>query len=535
MDTQLSDDLRIGRIVSLNGSQVIALLRAKVKGEDGSANLQIGGLVKMRTVETVVFAIVSGLSIPMPSQDNTAGELRISELELIGEVPITDGVYGEFRRGISASPGLTDDVFQTSVDDLRLVYARPAATTIEMGTIHQESSLPAFCVVDDLLGKHFAVLGTTGTGKSCAVSLILHKILEQHQNAHIVLLDPHGEYAAAFGELAETIEPGDLQLPHWMFNFEEFVEIVFGGDADKLITEVGLLRDIVQQAKVQFLGDLADEFVVTVDTPVPYKIGDINTLIGEELGRLENRRDNIAPLQRVRARLNALQGDRRYSFMFQGSVVVRDNMAAILSRIFRIPVNGKPIAIINLSGVPSEILNVVVSVLCRMTFDFAVWGDASTPILLICEEAHRYAPASIEDGFAPAKRALSRIAKEGRKYGVSLGVISQRPSELDASMLSQCNTVFAMRMSSQRDQDYVKAAMTEVAQGLIDSLPSLGNAEAIAVGEGVAVPMRVSFSQLPPHQRPRSGTAEFSSSWQEGGDTDASLQAVIDRWRRQRR
>ncbi len=535
MDVQVSESAKIGRIVSLNGSQVIALLHTDIQGEDGPASLQIGGLVKMQTAKTIVFAMVAGLSIPMPSQDEGNAELRIAELEMIGEVPIEDGAFGGFRRGISASPGLTDEIFQTNRDDLSLVYAPVSEMTIQIGTIHQESSLPAFVEVDALLGKHFAILGTTGTGKSCAVSLILHKILERNANAHIVLLDPHGEYAAAFGDLAENIEPSNLQLPHWLFNFDEFIEIVFGKEADAMVVEIVMLRDIIQKAKAIFLGPMADELIVTVDTPIPYKLCDINTLIGEELGRLEGRQSNIAPLQRIRSRLNALQADRRYSFMFQGSVVVRDNMAAILSRIFRIPVAGKPIAIINLSGVPSEILNVVVSVVCRMTFDFAMWGDAQTPILLICEEAHRYAPASTDEGFEPAKRALSRIAKEGRKYGVSLGVISQRPSELDPSMLSQCNTVFAMRMSSARDHEIIKSSITEVASGLIDSLPSLGNAEAIGVGEGFWVPMRLAFNHLPPEQRPRSATAKFSTAWQGSENEEEGLQKVIDRWRRQRR
>ena len=243
----------------------------------------------------------------------------------------------------------------------------------------------------------------------------------------------------------------------------------------------------------------------------------------------------LAPYQRLKNRLSALQSDRRYAFMFPSSVVVRDNMAAILSRIFRIPVNGKPISIINLSGVPSEVLNVVVSVLCRMTFDFAMWGDQDTPILLVCEEAHRYAPQNSEQGFEPAKRALSRIAKEGRKYGISLGVISQRPSELATGLLSQCNTVFAMRMSSQKDQEFVHAAMSEASVGLLDSLPSLGNAEAIAVSEAVTVPMRLSFRELQPDQLPKSGTAAFSNAWKNGGDSEEGLQATIERWRRQRR
>jgi DNA helicase HerA-like ATPase len=479
--------------------------------------------------------MVSGLSIPIPTREPGPDEMRIVEFEMIGEVPAEGRLgAGEFRRGISTSPGLGGEVFTATQADLELVYQRRSEHAVEIGRLQQNRSVPAYVVVDDLLGKHYAVVGTTGTGKSCAVSLLLHAIIEHHPNAHIIVLDPHAEYANAFQGFAENIEPDDLLLPHWLFNFEEIVEIAFGAEARDLVAETTILRELIQKCKVRFMGVSEQARTVTVDTPVPYKMGDMMRLLDQTMGRLEHRND-LSPYQRVKSRLIALQSDRRFSFMFPGTVVVRDNLADILSRIFRVPVEGKPISILNLSGVPSEVLNVVVSVLCRMTFDFALWSDQQVPLLLVCEEAHRYAPASITEGFEPTKRALARIAKEGRKYGISLGVISQRPSELATSVLSQCNTLFAMRMTSERDQDYLRAAMSEATGGLLDSLPSLGNGEAIAVGEGVAVPMRLIFNQLAEERRPRSGTARFSDSWRDVDDSRKALEMVVARWRQQRR
>ena len=205
----------------------------------------------------------------------------------------TIGAPATFRRGISAPPALGNEVYATSHDDVGLVYARPAKTTVEIGTIHQEKSLPAYAILDDLLGKHFAILGTTGSGKSCATALILHGIIEQHDNAHVVLLDPHGEYAQAFGEKAETIEPNDLQIPHWLFNFEEFVEIVFADESKELVTETTVLRNLIQTCKASFIGDGEDAHSVTVDTPVPYKMGDLTRIIDDTMGRLENRNDLV--------------------------------------------------------------------------------------------------------------------------------------------------------------------------------------------------------------------------------------------------
>jgi hypothetical protein len=209
----------------------------------------------------------------------------------------------------------------------------------------------------------------------------------------------------------------------------------------------------------------------------------------------------------------------------------------VLSRLLRIPVAGKPITIVDLSAVPVEIVDAVVSLLCRTIFDFAVWAgvEAQVPILLVCEEAHRYIPADTAQGFQPTRKALARIAKEGRKYGISLGLVTQRPSELSETILSQCGTLFALRMSNDRDQEFVRRALPDGARALFSALPALGTREAVVVGEGAAVPMRMRFAELPEHARPRAGTMSFAEAWQNDDPGPEVLSAVIRRWRRQTR
>ena len=532
---------RIGRVVSVAGSEVVFLHEkspingtALAENSNGSASsLQIGSLVKMRTPHSIVFGMVSGLSIPVPGSKGEEGEMRIVELELLGESHMNGDGGQPFQRGVSVFPSLGDEVFETDQSDLTLVYARPEESTVKIGTIHQDTSLPAYILTDDLLGRHFAVLGTTGTGKSCAVALILRAILQRHGNAHVVLLDPHNEYARAFGEQAEVLSPENLQLPYWLLNFEEIVEVVLGHERQDVASATAILHEAIPMAKKQFLKNVEDDLTLTIDTPVPYRLTDLLQNIEDEMGKLDKPEDT-APYLRLKNRINALRSDKRFAFMF-GGLSVRDNMADILSRILRIPVDDKPVTIMDLSGVPSEILNVVVSVLCRITFDFGLWSESAVPILLVCEEAHRYAPQNSEGGFEPTKRALSRIAKEGRKYGVSLCVISQRPSELATGMLSQCNTIFALRLSNENDQSFVRAAMSENAIGILDFLPSLHNGEAIVVGEGVPVPVRLCFDELGEEHRPKSGTASFSSAWQDESQDKEFLKEVVERWRRQRR
>ncbi len=436
---------------------------------------------------------------------------------------------------MSVFPTLDDGVYTATTADLRHVYACPAVDTVPIGTIHQDKALPAFVMTDNLLGKHFAILGTTGSGKSCAVALILRAILERHRNAHILLLDPHNEYSRTFGIFADILNPGTLELPYWLLTFEEMTEVILGGSGQARGAEVAILDEAIPAAKRKFkaAGDEAGAKLFTVDTPVPYQMSDLLQIIDEAMGKLDNP-ESSAPYLRLKSRINSLRMDSRFAFMF-GGLGARDNLSEILSRLFRIPVAWHPITIMDLSGVPSEILNVVVSVLSRMIFDFAVWSDRSLPMLLVCEEAHRYVPQDTRLGFEPTKKALARIAKEGRKYGVSLCLVTQRPSELASVILSQCNTIFALRLSNQKDQDFVRSALSESAMGLMDFLPSLRNAEAIAVGEGVPMPLRLCFTRLPEEHRPLSGTASFSTAWQNDDEDPSFLDQVVDRWRRQRR
>ena len=521
---------RVGRIVSVSGSQVITLLDhwSDTEEEPALRRPDIGEVVNVKTGSTTAFGLVTSLSIPIPEQLEGKAELRIMELELIGEIE-SDGV---FRRGVSVFPGLGDVVYHTSREDLRRVFMRAGESGVRIGVVHQDKSIPACVMVDELLGKHFAVIGTTGTGKSCAVAGILRAILNQHVKAHVVILDQHNEYATAFGDMAELISPSDLQLPYWLLNFDEMRHLIIGESSQTPEIDQVILHQVIVQAKRNLLAMKEGFSSVSVDTPVPYRLSEVTQLLDEAMGKLDRPVDS-APYLRIREQFLSLQSDRRFSFMFPG-VTVRDNMAAILSRLFRIPVRDKPVTVIDTSGIPSEVLNVVVSLLCRMTFDFALWSDQTTPILLVCEEAHRYAPAEDKTVFEPTKRALSRIAKEGRKYGVALCLISQRPSELASTVLSQCNSIFALRMSNQKDQEFLRAAMPESGIGLLDELPSLRNAEAIAVGEGVPIPTRICFDQLPPDARPRSKTAPFSTAWNQEVSSNEYLQNVVNRWRNQR-
>ena len=405
-------DLRCGRVVSTTGSTVIVLLDDDL--EEGQA-LRMGSLVRLRARDATVYGIVEGLSTPMPSKGGDLVEMHLAEIGLLGEVSDSSET-GErrFRRGVSQVPTLDAVVYAASQGDVASVYAISDRNQITVGTLHNDANVSACISVDDLLCKHFALLGTTGVGKSCALTLILNRILDQSPNGHVLLLDPHGEYGQAFGDRAEHLTVDTFRLPFWLANFDELVEIVFGAEKRDMVAEVMLLRELVRDAKVKFAPP-SDAGWITVDSPVPYSLGTLNRQLDNAMGSLNNRAD-IPAYQRIKSRLSVLQSDGRYAFMFDNGLGTRDNFASILGTLFRVPVEGKPIAVFDLSRIPSEVLNVVVAVVCRIAFDFSVCAGQKVPLLLVCEEAHRYAPQDTDLGFEPAKRALSRIAKEGRKY-----------------------------------------------------------------------------------------------------------------------
>lgn len=524
-------DIRIGRIIAVSASQAIVLLELRdgTDETDRGWPVEMGALVKARTRLSTVYGMVTGLRVPLPSLEPSDKDLKLIEVDFSGEILDQPDGSGAFRRGVSAYPALEEPIFLADATDLAKVYAQPTVPTARIGTIHQNNAIPAFVLTDELFGRHFSIVGTTGSGKSCVVATILRAVIERNPNAHVMLLDPHSEYSQAFGEQAAVLSPGDaLYLPYWLFNFEELAEIVLGSERSP--EQVKVLGDAILAARQQSFGKAGLDRAGTIDTPTPYRISDVLRILDAAMGSLE-RPESVAAYNAVKARITALQADARYSFVFATKLTLRDELSEILGRLFRIPVNGKPITILDLSGVPSEVVNVVVSVLCRLAFDFALWSEVPVPITIVCEEAHRYAPRDRELGFEPTKRALSRIAKEGRKYGVSLCVVSQRPSDLAPELLSECNTIFALRMTNQVDQDIVRGAVPEASHGLMNFLPALRNGEAIVVGEGVSVPMRICFDVLPEEYRPKSATASFTAAWTHDNDTSL-VEQVVERWRR---
>jgi DNA helicase HerA-like ATPase len=530
-----------GRVLAVSGSQAGVGLPATSLDPTSVVSVTVGKFLRIQRAETALIGMVTEVTRETSPAAREEGYCATARLDMMGEIKRRDSGAQYFQRGVTDYPAIGDPASLITHDELRLIYDISGSDTIDIGHLQQDQTIGAYVNVDEMLSKHFAILGTTGVGKSSGVALILQQILATRPNLRLFLLDGHNEYARCFGEQALVLNPRNLKLPFWLFNFEETIDVFFAGRPG-VDEEVAVLAELIPQAKSNYTqqyraGDRPTLKRIdpkttgyTGDTPVPYRLADLVALIDERMGKLENRSSRMV-YHKLITRIETVRNDPRYAFMFDNANVGGDTMGETLRQLFRLPADGKPMTIMQLAGFPAEVVDSVVSVLCRMAFDFGMWSDGAFPLLFVCEEAHRYASADRSIGFGPTRKAISRIAKEGRKYGVFLGLVTQRPAELDSTIISQCSTLFAMRMANERDQAIVRSAVSDAAANLLAFVPSLGTREVLAFGEGVALPTRLKFKQLPENLIPQSQAIINATADASGGASQDFIDTIIDRWR----
>ncbi|OJF92008.1 ATP-binding protein [Pararhizobium antarcticum] len=533
-DTLKRGNRFLGRVVACSGARATIAALAE-NGETALAELwSVGRLISISVGENRVVALVYSMHTTTNDWGEEVDNLFSIEVELMGEVHVGPSGREEFSAGISQYPYLGAIAHRIRTADLARIYDTGKDETCVIGKLTQDETIDAAIHVPSMLSKHFAIVGTTGVGKSTAVSLLLNKAIASDPKLRVLILDPHNEFAAAFPDLAVVIDTDTLDLPFWLMKLEEFAEVIFRG-RPPVPEELDVLRDAIPDAKKAFKGSMdsglmrraTEKSSITADTPVPYRMADLLATIDERIGRLEGRSEK-PHLRSLKVKVIAAINDPRYNFMFSSNTIT-DTILETIASIFRIPGDGRPIATFQLAGIPSEVVNSVASVLCRMAFEIGLWSNGGVHMLVVCEEAHRYVPADPNLGFLPTRQAIARIAKEGRKYGVSLGIITQRPGELDPTILSQCSTVFAMRLANDRDQDIIRAAISNSSASTTSFISSIGNGEAIAFGEAVAVPMRMRFTRVIDERLPKANGASAKITDENPATVD--LRNIVSRMR----
>jgi len=522
----------LGHVVSCDGARASIVAQVDPRDSHGSSQWTVGKMISVNLGATRTVGLVYGIGKPDGLWNEHEANSIEASVELVGEVRDVDG-QPMFDRGITAYPHIGAEAHRIRNRDLQAVYDLGGRHSVTIGTLSQDEGIEACVAIEDTLARHFAVVGTTGVGKSTAVSLILRKAIQARPDLRVLILDPHNEFASALPDYCIRIDSGALDLPFWLFRLEELAEVLFRG-REVVPEEIDMLRELIPLAKSQYkaLGSgpqlRRSQDSYTADSPLPYRIADLLKLLDDRMGLLDSKTDR-PHYRALRNRIESAVADPRYRFMF-ASKMIEDSIHQTIGNIFRVPHGGRPVTCLEMAGMPSEVVNSVCSVLARLAFDMALWSEGRFRLLLLCEEAHRYMPADPRLGFAPTRHAMARIAKEGRKYGCYLGVVTQRPGELDPTILSQCSTVFAMRLANEHDQAIIRSAIADSSASTLNFLSSMGQREAIAFGEGVATTMRLKFERLPDRYLPGAGK-RHGVDMGDGDDGELDLVELVERMR----
>jgi hypothetical protein len=495
---------------------------------------------------------------------------------LLGTYRTIEGTLrNRFKRGADSFPQIDRNCFLIEGGNLQrfmglLGKDLDEKQRLELGHFVIDSSAAAIANGDRFFQRHAAILGSTGSGKSCAVSLILERA-NARKHANIIVFDMHGEYASLanppdredgtkpspIATLFKIAGPGDLDkpqgnilfLPYWLLNREEMISMIVDRSDQNAPNQAARFTTHVKELKDATLKNEKQETVratFTVDSPVPYKLADLLAKLRDDdtgmkpgSSKAEIKGDWNGKLTRFISRLEAKAEDRRYGFMFKppADALKYDWLAKQIAKLLA-PGDGHcGIKIVDFSEVPSDVLPVVTGVFARLLYDVQFWMqmEKRTPFVFVCDEAHLYLPVR-EDADAVEKQALysfERIAKEGRKYGVSLLVVSQRPSDVSRTILSQCNNFLILRLTNDQDQNVVRRLMPDSLAGVLDGLPLLDIGEALLLGDAILLPARIKLKF--PAIEPLSQTRNFWQEWGEKAPDSAAVAAAVETLRRQSR
>lgn len=572
------ENLAIGVIIEVDGTHIVAELDAqiaelsRVYGGIIYPIGQFGSIVRIHYGRTLIYGYVSRLRMKSEYQQekglivDSSPTARVVEADLFGEgewVQEGDDWRLRFERGVSTFPLPQQKVYLTPKGELKYVFGEGGSAAIEIGEHVGSGGTPAYADMNELFGKHTALLGSTGAGKSGAVAAILHSILErgntmdyQKWNPRIVILDPHNEYGSAFPEHKRlSTDEGTLLMPYWLLDLNETITLLVGKTEYAATSQSNIVKNALLVTRGQSLDRIpgVSSNDITVDSPIPYILGDPSGLdeFGNKNGILysegfvgavnaqrpnnKNKKDH-EDYNKVLRKLQSLKNDSRLTFMMNPWDGTADPLGTVLGQFFD---SKERVRIADLSGIPNEIAGTTSAAIARALFSVKLWQSTeerqNSPILLICEEAHRYVPDRGEAQYAAAQEAIRRLAKEGRKYGIGLMLVSQRPSEVEATVLSQCNSWIVLRVTNENDREHVRSILPDSLVGLTKVLSGLRRREAIFVGQATLLPSRIMIKYLETEKLPRSHDIDFDKGWQNDPVSSEALTAIGRRWRLQKR
>lgn len=565
----------VGRVVYVDTNQVII----EVEDSEKTALLNIGGVVAIQTTRSYEFTIgiidkvkrkVFDSSTITDEDDEVDDDLYISsdtiQVSLIGTYKT---VYGSkrnvFKRGIETFPQITHRCYSVYGNNLNLfmnIISNETSATKQLiiGNFSVDDNATAILDGDKFFQRHASILGSTGSGKSWCVANLIEES-SKLKNPNIIVFDIHGEYKTLcetdqkYADYYKIAGPGDLSsddekyifLPYWLLNRDEMLSMILDRTDNNAPNQASRFTFYVRELKEETLKKLNKNKVLssfTVDSPIPFEITTLISKLQEDDTR-KGEGTNGRPIKgeweckltRFISRLETKIMDKRYGFLFQPNSKTSDYnwLATFLCQLIGVDSKRKGIKIIDFSEVPSDILPIVTGIISRLLFDVQSWMEEEkrNPFALLCDEAHLYLPVQ-EGADSIQKQSLGnfeRIAKEGRKYGISLVVISQRPSDVSRTILSQCNNYLVLRLSNDRDKAVIKNLLPDALKGVLEQLPLLDVGEAIAVGDAILLPSRIKLKI--PKLKPISATKNFWFEWENNKADNTALEVAVENMRSQ--
>ena len=555
----------VGYVVDVQGDLLIATLVEDAQGCAPTVTIgdedvlvgQLGSYVAVKQNDVCLIAIVTRMTeqealaaptIETPGDDTARLPFakRIARLTPVGSI-VGDG---QFERGVTQYPTTGAEVHAIGSADIARMFDRFQSKGLTVGTLSSHPSLKVCLDPTNLFGRHAAILGQTGSGKSWTVAAIVQKTVAVMPKAHIIILDLHGEYCwkredgnrhYAFSEsIVRHLDARDLEIPYWLMTYAELCDLLIEHSEREATNQTAFFRDCLLEGRKSENASASPALGlsrVTVDTPIYFSLDDLlKKAHDKNVERVGNRQGPMfGNFDRFLMRIESKLNDQRYDFLLKPK---KRNTSVSLSSLLRDFVGlGEPkraVTVIDLSSVPFDVRPTVAAQIGRLAFEFNYWNPKyrEFPILLVCEEAHAYIPRASESQFAASRKSMERIAKEGRKYGVGLTLVSQRPHEVSETVLAQCGTFICLRITNPNDQGYVRSLVPESEGDLVSVLAGLGRGEALVLGEAVPLPTRLQFEK--PEPTPNSDDVDFYDKWRNGPD-DLDVDAIVKRWRSQER
>ena len=538
----------LGNLTDVSGARFIA--RLQDSGPNFEAYRQVGGeIVSIGQIGTYVIARGQQEQVLcqiISAREEGHGEdtTRMLRLLPLGEISSD----GKFFRGVGHYPPLGTPVYMAESAQLDAMFDGVRRYGLHLGRLSQREELRVFVEPNLLFSRHLAILGQSGSGKSWAVSSLLQRTVKLMPKAHIVLLDLHGEYGwrdehdnfhSAFPvDIVRHVDARSLEIPYWLLTYGELVDLLIDRTDPNASLQISFMREVLHSLRKkgnEYLG--IDR--LSVDSPVYFSLKELYLHFKQANEQQFDFGKTQGPLfgafDEFLVRFQSMFNDSRYDFLFRPKRRTKSlDLEDLLRDFIGLGEPKRQITVIDLSAVPHDVRPTVSSQIGRLAFEFNYWNPQRRefPILLVCEEAHQYIPRQADTQHEGSRRAMERIAKEGRKYAVGLCVISQRPTELSETVLSQCSNFICLRTTNPQDQEYIRKLMPEGEQDLADVLTTLHRGEALAVGEAIPLPTRLQL--YPPNPAPASSDAPVAESWKSGPD-DLNVASIVNHWWRQQR